>query len=168
MIAVTWNWYTRCPAYMCTLCQNFRPLPQAVQKLLWKVFVFDFFQDPCSFFPFKTIELCYYWVIRIHIGLKRPKSSIIAHFKTFFQDPCTRFNRTTQVNHTFDHFKTLVLVSFQHNGRLTARISTTQVWLACWRPATSIWLVERSDHTHVTCIQHQERYLVCNDYRLSR
>ena len=44
----TWNWHTKCPAYMYTMCQNFSPLTQAVQKLSPKVFILDSFQDPCS------------------------------------------------------------------------------------------------------------------------
>ena len=58
------------------------------------------------------------------------------------------------------HFKTLVLVSLQHNGRCTACISTTTVLLECWWPTTCVWQVERSDHTCVKSIQHQEGNMV--------
>ena len=50
MVGMTWNWHTKCPAYMHTTCQNFSPLPQMVQKLLPKVSIFSFFQDPWSEF----------------------------------------------------------------------------------------------------------------------
>ena len=45
-----------------------------------------------------------------------------------------------------DHFlsRPLLLVSVQHNGYRTANIPTTEVWLACRRPTTSIERVERS------------------------
>ena len=48
-VTATWNWHTRCPAYMCTVCQNFNSLTQMVQKLLPKVSIFCSFQDPWSF-----------------------------------------------------------------------------------------------------------------------
>ena len=49
-VGMTWNWQTKCPAYMCTMCQNFSSLPQAVPKLLPKVSIFSFFQGPCRNF----------------------------------------------------------------------------------------------------------------------
>ena len=144
------------------------PYLKQIQKLSQKVFIFYSFQDPCSdSFQDHCIVLLFVYLyasciqereIFIWNFLSRPS------FKTLVLVSAVKPIQNTD----FNHFKTLVLVSFQHNGRQTAHISTTQVQLACWRLAACIWQVERSDHTHTTSIQHQERDLVCKNCRLSQ
>ena len=41
---------------------------------------------------------------------------------------------------------------------MTVHSPTTQVWLACRRPTTCIWRVERSSRTSPRSIQHRERW----------
>ena len=55
-------------------------------------------------------------------------------------------------------FKTLALVYLQHNVYRTANIPTTESWLVCRRPTTSIWRVERPIHISPWSIQHRERW----------
>ena len=143
---------------------------------------FKIYLKKCSFLtpfktlahlPFKTIVLCYYWVIQVYVLTIHPckgKYSYEISFQDLLktQDPCTGSAEKPIWNTDLNHFKTLVLVSLQHNGQWTAHISTTAVWLERWQPATCFWWVERSDHTCIMSIQHQEGNMVCNNCRLSR
>ena len=83
------NSVKRCPHYMCTYLQNFSSLPPAVLKLSAKVFIFDFFQDPCSvdsfpdhLVPFKTITLKY----TVLLGSFK---TITLDYTVSFHDHCT-------------------------------------------------------------------------------
>ena len=55
-------------------------------------------------------------------------------------------------------FKTLALVYLKHNGYRTANIPTTEVWLACRRPTSSVWRVERPSRTSSPSVQHRQRW----------
>ena len=82
---------------MCTILQNLSSLPPVVQKLLAKVFIFDFFQDPCTadsfpdhLAPFKTIVqanigsvvyvVCSKGKLLIQSSFQDPHMSIVTRF----------------------------------------------------------------------------------------
>ena len=168
-VAVTWDWYTRCPVHICAHCaEYFSSLPQAIQKLSQKVFIFDSFQDPCSFsFQDHCIVLLLGYSYTSCIW-KGQIFSMKFPFKTFFQDPCTHSAVKLTQNTYLNHFKTLLLVSLQHNGQVeSSYFILPTVRLESWWPTTCIWLVERSDHTCIKSIEHQEGNMVCNNCRLS-
>ena len=139
-------------------CKISAPYPPAVQKLSPKRYIFNSFQDPCQdsfqdpgLDPFKTLDY-----------LQIQHYSYV--YESSFQDP-TRCHCNCHFcsNTKFDHFKTLDLVYSQDHV-----FQPPKVWLACRGPATGIWWVGGSDHPSITCIQHQLRHLVCNDYWLSQ
>ena len=167
-VGTTWNWHTKCPAYMYTMCQNFSSLTQAVHKLSPKVFIFDLFQDPCSI-SFQdhhivlNIRLFIYdthlkWVRSIQNFLSRPS------FRSIVLVQQLNSNRTQILIIS----RPLILVSLQHNGSWTAHISTTQVWQEYRGPATCICRVERPNWASPRSVQHSEGHMVCYNHRLSR
>ena len=162
MVAVTWNWHTKCPTYMCTVCQNFSSLSSsAVQKLLPKVFHFDSFQDPCPF-SFQdhhillklgySYMLCVEeWEIFIWNLLSRPS----------FWDIHTHFSGKTDTwNADLDHFKTLVfsLITAQWQVDSSYFNHCKFDWNADNQQLAFAW-VERSDHTCISprSIKHSTR-----------
>ena len=156
LVAETWNFYTRCLHQACTILQNCSSISSAVQKLLPKRFIFNSFQDPWPnsfqdhpYFQNTALFIC------IQNFLSRPLLIAIV-LVTFSKRKVLIISRPSD------------LVYFQDHGRWTTRFSTPEVWLAHRGPATGIWWVEGSDHISVTCIQHQQRYLVCHNYWLSR
>ena len=119
---------------MRTTLQNFSPLTPAVQKLSPKVFIFDFFQDPCSsvdsfpdhLAPFKTIVqanigsivyvVCLKGKLLVQSSFQDPHTSTITHFSGYTDAKCKIWFIS----------RPLFLVTLQHNGR-TASISAPQV-----------------------------------------
>ena len=140
---------------MGTILQNFNSLPPAVQKLSPKRLIFKSFQDPWP----SSFQDHPYW----------QNTALFIHIQNFHSRPLiiTIVLITLFQTQSFNHFKTLNSVYFQDLGRWTAYFSAPKVQLACRGPATGIWQVERSNHISVTCIQHQQRYLVCHNYWLS-
>ena len=56
-------------------------------------------------FPFKTIVVCCYWVVRIRLASGKGNIHMKFPFKTSFQDHCTRFNGKTHTKYRFGSFQ---------------------------------------------------------------
>ena len=170
MVAATWNFHTRWPAYMHTIWQNFQPSTPSSSKVIAKKVQFQFLSRPLDQFLSRPSNLAKYYIILIHTKL--PFKTIAQVNSNFLSRPLYSPLHLTGIkpsqNTNSDHFKTLILVYFQDHSRWTTHFSATKVWLACRGPATGIWQVEGSDHISITCIQHQQRYLVCHNHWLSQ
>ena len=82
------------------------PIPSGSKVIAKSVFLAPF--KTLAHFPFKTIVLCYYWVIRTCHASEKGNIHMKFPFKTFFQDHCTHSEVKPIQNTHLNHFKTLV------------------------------------------------------------
>ena len=168
-VAVTWNWHTKCPAYMCTICQNVSSLPQAVQKLSLKVFIFDSFQDPCSI-SFQDHHIVLNIGSFIYVVCQEREILIQISFQDPHYDTGTHFSGKTYAKCKIWFIsRPLILVSFTAQWQVGQLIfqppkfdwhaEDQQLAFAEWRGQISV--SPRS-------VQHSKGHMVHNNRRLPR